>query len=508
MMNIAVSSSTRPAGEPVDVVIIGSGLGGLGAAVRLKEAGYDRMAILERTDSLGGVWRENRYPNVACDTPIDLYAFSFFPGNRWSANFAPGNEILSYLHELAEVYGVDDRIEYGADVTRTAWDDDRAVWRVECRDGRRWEGRYLVWAGGILSRPLIPRLPGLDAFEGEMFHTALWPDEISLDGKAVAVVGGGATSIQVVPHAAEHAKRLYAFVRTPSYVLPRPDIVFSQADRDNPDFAKGQRARRKEWFDLFEFIGRARFPMNDEIIGQQETNWRKHFDAVITDPHLRAVLTPDYRFGCKRPLFSNDYYPALTRPNVEVVGRGVARLGEKEIVDTEGRAYPVDTIIWATGFDPQNMLGGLEILGRDGKSLAEAWHAIPEAYYGTFVKGFPNLFLINGPNAGGASVTDLMEAQLGFILRALRAAEEKQASSVEVSEAAHDAFNRDIQRRANDSVMVLGNCASWYRVGGTGGVFTHWPGTIEAFQREIANQGLEGLEFGERQLSMSAADDR
>lgn len=494
-MSASHGDSEYKPSQVYDVAIVGAGLGGLASAAKLKQAGIDSIVVFERADDLGGVWRANRYPNVACDTPIDLYAFSYFPGRNWSTNFAPGNEIWDYLREFADQYDVRPSIEFGTEVARAIWDEDHSHWALETKDGRCFTSRFLIWAGGLLSRPVVPNVPGKDLFKGEMLHTTEWSDKVRLEGKSVAVVGGGATAIQVTPYAAQHARKAHVFVRTPSYVLPRPDLFFALGDRESPDFAARQRERREEWFRLFEKIAEARFPMNSELIAQQEGEWRKHFDKEIHDPRLRAILTPNYRFGCKRPLFSNDYYPALKRENVEVIGSGVSRLTADSIVDKEGNAYPVDLIIWATGFDTAHMLGGLEIAGRDGQTLEAFWRELPEAYYGTLVKGFPNLFLINGPNVSGASATDFIEGQVALIVDAIKSMSRSGARTVEVSPQTHDTYNQDIQRRASDSVLVLGNCSSWYRAGGDGGVFTHWPGTIEAFRAKITGDARTGLDY-------------
>ncbi|MGR3376312.1 flavin-containing monooxygenase [Salipiger abyssi] len=488
---------SKTAETMLDVLIIGAGLGGLGAAAKLIEGGCGNIAVVEAAEEVGGVWRQHRYPNVACDTPIDLYAYSFFPGNKWSTNFAPGDEIHAYLKELSDRYDVTPRITFNTRVVESVWDEEEACWHAQSEDGRRWSARYLIWSGGLFSQPTIPRIEGLESFEGESIHTSFWNDDIDLDGKRVAVVGGGATSIQVVPFAAERAEKLYVFVRTPSYVMPRPDISFSDEDRNSPQFAEQQQARRKEWFDRFELIARSRFPMNGEAIAEQEAVWQELFDKQVKDEHNREVLTPNYRFGCKRPLFSTDYYPAIERENVELIGRGVAGLSGDSIVDVEGEAYPVDTVIWATGFAPTDMMGNLAIRGRNGRLLSNEWQEVPHAYFGTMVEGFPNFFLICGPNGGGASVTDMVEAQTGFILDAMAEAGARDCDIVDVEKAAYERFNADIQARADASVMVRGNCVSYYRVGGSGKVFTHWPDTIEAFRNRVRDEALSGLTYRE-----------
>ena len=493
MSNSQGRAGTSP--TEVDVAIIGGGLGGLCAAAKLKEEGIERFVILDKADGVGGVWRTNRYPNVACDTPIDIYGISYFPGTKWSHNFAPGSEIGAYLGEFVDTFGLSSSIELRTEISEASWDEERASWTLQASDGRSWVSRYLIWAGGLFSRPSIPKVPGLESFKGEMLHSTQWRDDVVLDGKRVAVVGGGATAIQIMPYAAQRASKVVNFVRTPSYVMPRPDIAFTAEDRQSPAFAAGLRDRREQWFQIFEKIAEARFPMNSDVIGQQETVWRQYFDTVVHDPHLREVLAPDYRFGCKRPLFSNEYYPAMNRDNVEVVGKGVARVESDAIVDKDGKSYPVDIIVWATGFDTENMLGGLHLVGRGGRSLQQAWQAAPEAYYGTLVAGFPNLFLMNGPNAGGASATVFIEGQAELIARALDTARRSGAEVVDVPDETHLAYNDDVQRKTDQSVMVLGNCISYYRIGGNGRVFTHWPGTIAAFHEAIRNDAFGGIRF-------------
>lgn len=488
----------------LDVLIIGAGLGGIGAAAKMLAGGRDNIAVIEAASDLGGVWRQHRYPNVACDTPIDLYAYSFFPGNKWSTNFAPGDEILSYLHELADRFGVSEKITFDTRIASADWNETEACWHLSSVDGQTWRCRTLIWSGGLFSQPSIPRIEGLDSFQGQSVHTSYWNDEIDLSGKTVALVGGGATSIQVVPHAAEQADKLLVFVRTPSYVMPRPDISFADVDRNSEAFAREQQARRKEWFDRFELIAKSRFPMNDAVIAEQEAVWRELFDEQVKDPEAREILAPKYRFGCKRPLFSTDYYPAIERDNVTLIGRGVSGLSRDGIVDVEGDEYPVDVVIWATGFEPANMMGNLTITGRDGRRLSDEWQEVPHAYFGTMVEGFPNFFMICGPNGGGASVTDMVESQTGFILDAIARAESGGDEIVEVDKDAYRSFNEDIQARADASVMVRGNCVSYYRVGGTGKVFTHWPDTIEAYRNRVRDEAIGGIRFRHPEPSKTA----
>ncbi len=486
-----------PKTEPVeaDIVVIGAGLGGLCAAARLLREDGGRIVVLEKSDDVGGVWRTNRYPNVACDTPIDIYAISYYPGDTWSRNFAPGDEIQRYLRDFADVHGVLPLVQTGCEIAAADWDDANACWLITAKDGRRWRARFLIWAGGLFSRPLLPSLPGMRRFRGEMLHSTAWSGDVALTGKTVAVVGGGATAIQIMPYAAEHAREVVCFVRTPSYVMPRPDIAFSTVGRGSAAFTEGLAERRAQWFEQFEQIARARFPMNGALIAQTEDVWRQYLHAQVHDAGLRDILTPAYRFGCKRPLFSSDYYAAMARDNVTAVGRGIAEVRDDGLVDTQGIFYKVDMIVWATGFDVGHMLNDLRITGRDGQSLDQAWADAPEAYYGTMVKGFPNLFLMNGPNVSGASATDFIEAQCGLIAHAHTISRARGGAVVDVPAAVHDAFNAEIEARTQQSVMVLGNCDSYYRVGYSGRVFTHWPGTMESFRNAIRDLAPAGLRF-------------
>lgn len=485
-----------------EVLVIGAGIGGLGAAAKLLQAGHQEIAVLEAGPDVGGVWRINRYPNVACDTPIDLYAYSFFPGDAWSMNFAPGEEIQAYLRRLSDHFGVTPKIEFNTRVSRAVWSEEDRRWLVTSTDGRQWNARFLIWAGGLFSQPSLPVTKGLETFNGVSLHSTDWHDGIDLSGKRVAVVGAGATSIQMVPYVQERAEKLIAFIRTPSYVSPRPDITFSEAERGTPEFVERLFERREEWFERFDQISKTRFPMNDELIAEQEAAWREVFNAQVKDPDAREVLMPRYRFGCKRPLFSSDYYPAITQDNVTLIGRGVSHLDGDSVVDTEGVRYPVDVVIWATGFNPANMLNGIDIRGKDGHELAADWDPVPRAYFGTLVKNFPNLFLIAGPNAGAAAATDLIEGQIGFIVNVLEQVRARDAETVEVDPDIFESFNEEIRRRGDASVLVLGNCNSYYRVGGDGQVYTHWPATMRAFLDRIAEEAINGVRF---QRSTAAA---
>lgn len=495
-------NNQQPLRRIASIVIIGAGMGGLEAAAKLKESGLKRIAILERANSLGGDWRDNQYPNIACDTPIELYSYSIFLGSHWTRNFASGEEILAYFEKFSTNFGVDELLAFNTDVKKAAWNAKTAVWEIEATDGRRWTSRFVNWAGGILSTPAVPQLEGLDSFQGEMLHATHLHKGIDLEGKSVAVVGSGASAIQVVPYVVEHAQTNYSFVRKPSYALPRPDVFYTGKERRDTDFfLKQQRNRRGEWLERFEFIAKARFPMISDIIKEQEAEWGKQFSKTIKDPDLREILTPSYRFGCKRPLFSNAYYPAMNHPNLTVVGDGISAIYSDGLIDNQGNKYAVDVVLWATGFDPNHMLGSLDIIGSGGRSLANQWSDIPSAFYGALVKGFPNLFLIGGPNIGGASNSDFIESQHWLIQEAIKNFDAQSKAIVEVDEEAFDRFNDEVQSKARASGLVRGNCTSWYLSSKTGGVFTHWPGTIQSFQSTVWEEAIAGLRFASSSMA-------
>lgn len=489
----------------VRLLIIGAGLGGIGAALELCRRNERDFVVVDSGPRVGGVWRDNQYPNAATDTPIELYAFEHDLGSAWSTNYAPWNEILAYLEDLVEKNDLSDHLQFNTTIDSLTWDDGESCWHVKAADGRQWHARFVVWAGGLLSEPLIPDLPGMDSFDGTVTHTARWSDDLDLEGRKVLVVGGGATSIQTVPYAAEHAAEVYALVRTPSYVRPKPEVFFSDSDRlrfaNDPTSQLEERARLLEGF---EELTRTRFPMDGERIKEQEKAWQQYFDSLITDRRLREILTPDYRYGCRRPLVSNSYYQAFQKPTVTGLGGSIVKVEPDGVVTSELGKIVVDTIIFATGFDAQGMLGTLEVRNGLGDSLNEAWREVPSAYLGTLVKGFPNLFLINGPNTGGPVVTGVIAGQAAYIADCVEWAGEN--CTVEVDPVIFDAYNQDVQERAKASVLVQGGCTSWYRTeGGTGKVFSHWPGTIESLRRALKEAPRSDLIIRDRSLLRSTS---
>lgn len=491
----------------VKVAIIGSGLGGLAIAAQIKSGLTTDMVVFEKGDDLGGVWRVNRYPNAACDTPVEMYAMTFFSKHNWSSNFAPWHEILDYANELAAHYDLRENIRFNSLVTSAVWLGDVKRWRITLANGDTWSAEFLIWAGGLFSQPLIPALPGLDLFRGQVIHTANWSPDIDLSGKTLALAGSGASSIQVLPHAARHAKQVYAFIRTPSYVMPKPEESYGEKEwesfRSQPEL---QAEKRRKWVDFFENAARSRFPMDEAAIGAVEDVWRKYIEQEVTDASLRKILTPDYRFGCKRPLVSNAYYQSFNEPHVEAVAGGVTAFSDEGVIGPNGEKYAVDMVILATGFRTSKMLGELDIVGRTRQSLSEVWGNRPEAFLGMLMKGFPNLFMVGGPNATAASLSSMVEAQADYIKQCIGKVDSMGAGCIEVRPEVQDTFNEEIERWGNASVMVQGGCESYYRAGGDGGVFTHWPNTVASY-REATREMVSGhFYFGEINEDLHAMD--
>jgi cation diffusion facilitator CzcD-associated flavoprotein CzcO len=473
----------------VTVAIIGTGFGGIGMAARLKRAGLHDLVLLERADDLGGTWRDNSYPGAACDVPSHLYCFSFAPNPRWSRSFSPQPEIWDYLRRVAVREGVTGHIRFGHEVTAAHWDAADSLWRIQTRGGDL-TARFLVSAAGPLADPLIPRLPGLGRFAGTMFHSATWDHGHDLTGRKVAVIGTGASAIQFVPQIQPRAGHLTVFQRTPPWVIPRRDRAITPFEhwlfRTVPGTQKVARASIY-WARETYALG---FVKNPDMMKKIEGLARHHLRRQVSDPVLRSKLTPSYRMGCKRILISSDYYPALTQPNVSLVTDGIAEIRDTSIVTRDGTEHEADTIIFGTGFHVTDFPIAQRIFDAEGQSLAEHWSASegpegPEgpagrppltAYRGTTVTGFPNLFVLAGPNTGlgHTSQVFMIEAQIKYVVRALTAARRRGAVRVEVRPGAQAAYDAEVQHKMKGTVWVTGGCRSWY-LDSEGRNVTLWP---------------------------------
>lgn len=474
-------NTTLPA--HTDVAIIGAGFAGLGMAIELKRAGREDFVVLDRAAEVGGTWQANTYPGCQCDIPSNLYSFSFAPNPGWSRTFAMQPEIWDYLRRVADEFGVRPHLRLGCEVTAAAWDEEAGRWRLETSRGSL-TARVLVAATGGICEPSIPRLSGAESFQGAAFHTARWNHDRDLRGRRVAVVGTGASAVQVVPRIQPLVEKLTVFQRTPPWIMPHP----------------GRRVRPRERR-LFQLLPAVQRLVRGAVYWGHETYvipFRHHrlsrlpqrialahLEEQVADPELRRRLTPGYEIGCKRILLSDEYYPALQRPNVELVSAGVAELRPHGLVDAEGREHEVDTVVWGTGFRVADMPAGDYVRGRDGRLLRDAWRQTGvQALRGTTIAGFPNLFMLTGPNTGLGhnSIVFMIESQLAYVIDALATLDARGAKVLDTRPEAQAAFNAEVQRRMRGTVWVEGGCASWY-LDEQGRNPTIWPGTSWSFRR-------------------------
>ena len=471
-----------PLPSHVRVAIVGAGFAGLGMAIRLKQDGRDDFVILERANEVGGVWRENRYPGAACDVESRLYELEAAPNPDWSRRFAGWEEIAAYLRGLVDDFDLGRHLAFGTDVEAATWDDGAGRWTLDTSRGTL-TADVLVAAPGALAEPRYPDLPGLDTFGGPAFHTARWDEGVDLAGQRVAVVGTGASAIQVVPGIQPTVGRLTLYQRTPAWVLPRRDKALGDRVRALLRRVPAvQRAVRSALYLRHEALGLAfRNVWLARAVGALV---RLHLRHQVRDPALRAALRPEYTMGCKRLLLSDDYYPALTQPNAEVVAGGAVEVRPGGVVGADGVERPADVLVLATGFHVTEVRFAERVAAR-GQTLAEVWGPSPEAHLGTSVAGFPNLFFLMGPNTGlgHSSVVLMAEAQIEHVSNALDALDRPDVAAVEPRPEAQAAFIADVDRQMERTVWLTG-CQSWY-LDDTGRNATLWPGGVGAFHRRV-----------------------
>ena len=465
----------------VDTVIVGAGFAGIGAGIRLSRLGERSFVVLERASAVGGTWRDNSYPGVACDIPSHLYSFSFAPKNDWSRFFARGSEIQDYLLECARE--IEDRIRTDTDVLEMRWvaDDERWVVRTSRGD---FTCRTLVIAAGRLSEPRMPEIAGLASFPGAVFHSSRWNHELDLHGKRVGVVGTGASAVQLVPEVAAVAESVVLFQRTAPYVVPRDDPEYSR--RDILNFQHDPAAREELRAELFwamesGFAARVGTP---GYIDDLRDLAHGHLESQVADPELRAMLAPDYEIGCKRVLLSNDFYPALDDGSVTLEPSALVSVEGTTATGASGTGYDLDVLVFATGFESTRPPFARRVFGRDGVSLDETWRDGMVAYNSTTVHGFPNLFVIDGPNAslGHNSAIVMIEAQIDYLLGALH----NETEVLEVSLDAQNAYVADLDARAESTVWLGGGCESWYVDQRNGRLTLLWPDFAYAFRDRLA----------------------
>ncbi|KXO90000.1 4-hydroxyacetophenone monooxygenase [Tsukamurella pulmonis] len=459
--------------------IIGSGFGALAVAITLLQDGHDDIRLWERSDGIGGVWRDNTYPGAACDVPSALYSFSFEPYTGWESRYAHQPQILAYLRRTAAKYGVTPRVRTGATVVGATYDEAHSQWEVALADGTTDRVDVLVSAVGQLSDPVLPPIPGIDRFQGTAFHSARWDHAAPLSGKRIAVVGTGASATQFVPHLADRTAELLVFQRTPSYILPRPDQRYGRLYQGSFRVVPGAlRTERNAFFSLAEQFSRG---LDDDTRAGEiiRALALAHLRLRVRDRELREALTPDYPVGCRRILFANSFYPALTRPHVRLVTAAVDEVTEAGIV-AGGVHHDVDAIVYGTGFDAQNFLSAMRIEGARGRLLTDVWADGARAHLGVHVPGFPNFFVAYGPNTnlGGGSIVYMLEAQARHIRDVLRRMREGGHRSVTVTSEAAEGFDRAVQHRLERSVW--GHCESWYRHP-SGRITSNWPGNTRTY---------------------------
>jgi cation diffusion facilitator CzcD-associated flavoprotein CzcO len=485
----------------VDTLIVGAGFSGLCMAMKLREAGMNSFLVIEKSEGIGGTWWENRYPGCACDIPSHLYSFSFDLNPQWSRMFAGREEIQEYMVRCVERHGIRDQIRLKTQLREAMWDEGAAVWHATLGDGSAIDARVIVSGMGALHVPRYPEIEGLDRFEGPSFHSAAWDSSIDLEGKNVAVIGTGASAIQFVPQIAPLAAKLSLYQRTPPWIVPKLDHPIADRWRRRFERIPGlMRAYRTMLFWILEI----------RVLGFLKKGWlreqgakeaRKHLTAQVTDAELRAKLTPHYEFGCKRVLISNDFYPALARPNVELVTDAIKEVRAHSIVTSDGIERPVDVLIYGTGFRVTELLRGTRIVGRGGVEIHDAWKERVSAFLGITVAGFPNFFILLGPNTGLGhnSVVLMIEAQVRYVMSCLRMMRRRGLAVMEVRTASQEQFVERVRRRLATSVWQAGGCRSWYQDQRTGESPVVWPGSVVDYRRRTRSAAAEDYLFRKAQ---------
>jgi cation diffusion facilitator CzcD-associated flavoprotein CzcO len=470
------------------VGIVGAGFAGLAVAIELDRAGLRDYTVFEKAKDLGGVWRENTYPGAGCDIPSPLYSFSYEPHATWPRRFSLQSDIHEYMKNTAKKYGVDDHIRFGTEVTSATFDAGTAQWTVRTAQGETFEFDVLVSAVGQLSRPAMPDIPGMAGFAGRSFHSAHWDHDHDLTGKRVAVIGTGASAIQFVPRIQPLAASLTLFQRTAPYLLPKPDREYRRWHHELFRRVPVTQLAGRAWIWLFcEFMTKG-WTGNRAIAGFFQRISLAFLRAQVKDPGLRAKLTPDYQAGCKRVLFANDYYPALAQPNVHLETSGIAEITPNGVRTQDGVEHEADTIIYGTGFSTLDMLAPMTVTGLDGRDLhSSAWADGAKAYLGLAVPGFPNLFLMYGPNTnlGAGSIIYMLERQARYITQIVGRL--RPSSYVDVRADVAGRFDAEVQRRLAGSVWT--RCGNWYRDAG-GRVVTNWPGLVSEYDRRTRTADL------------------
>ncbi len=487
------------------VVIIGSGFSGLGLGHKLKQQGIEDFVILERSNDVGGVWNLNTYPGCNCDVPSHLYSFSFAPNPEWTSTYSPQPEIRAYLQDCVDRFDLRAKLRTGVEVTGASWNEAEQRWDIETSEGP-WTAQVLVSAVGPLTEPKLPDVPGIDRFAGKIMHSARWDNDYDLAGKRVASIGTGASAIQYVPRIADQVKQLLVFQRSAPWIMPHDKRPITEAERER--FRRHPAAQRRERNRVYisKEVLILGFVKRPKLMHLVEGLSRKHMEGQVADPALRELLRPDFTIGCKRIVPSNEWYPALQKPNVTLVPKALKEIRANSVVDSDGVEREVDVIIFGTGFHVSDIPFADKVRGRDGRSLAEVWKGSPRAYLGTAVPGFPNYFMFLGPNTGlgHSSMIYMIESQIEHVSRALRALDKQGAATIEVDRDTHDSYNRMVDHKMATTVWELGGCTTFYQ-DVTGRNATLWPDWTFAFRRRAKRWKSGAYALGAARVPAPAA---
>jgi cation diffusion facilitator CzcD-associated flavoprotein CzcO len=478
------NGSARP--RAISIAVVGAGFGGVGAVTMLRRAGYHDVTVFERGERVGGVWNHNTYPGAACDVPSHLYEFAFEPNARWSRRYAPQVEIQAYLEDVARRNGVLEQIRTNTDVHSARWDEQRDKWVLQTSAGTH-EADVLITACGQLSVPKMPSLPGIESFAGPAFHTARWRHDVELAGKRVAVVGTGCSAVQAVPAIQPLVEQVDVYQRSPGWTFPKMDFAYSpRTQRMFERFPALQRLDRMAVFAFME-AGAAAMTSQRWLLAPFRAVGRRQIEKAIADPELRARVTPQDELGCKRLMLTDEWYPTLAKANVELVTEPIAAITPTGLRLADGSERPADVLVLATGFQSHAFVAPMEIAGAGGRTLAEEWAEVAQAYLGMSVPGFPNMFLLYGPNTNGGtgSVIYTIEAGVDHVIEALGQLERARARRIEVRREAAEAFNRQLRATLADTVWHTG-CTSWY-VDENGNDPSQWPWLWSTYRRRTAH---------------------
>jgi cation diffusion facilitator CzcD-associated flavoprotein CzcO len=469
--------------------------------IQLKQAGYDDFVILEQAAGIGGTWWHNSYPGCACDVPSHLYSFSFEPKNDWSRPFAPQPEIRAYLERCVTRYNLASHLRLGTRVAAARWDEAEALWHLTSERGEAFCFDILVSAIGLFNLPAFPDIRGLDRFAGTLFHSARWNHGHDLTGARVAVIGSAASAVQFVPEIAKVVQRLDVYQRSPNWVHPR-DAFFTedQLHKFRTDPAAVREERDNQW----NVVNATQTYSNPDVLQIMTANCLDHI-ACVEDPDTRRKLTPAYPLGCKRVLMSNDWYPTFNRSNVALITDPIAAIAPAAVVTSDGKERPVDTIILATGFDTTRYLSAIDVTGRNGRCLADAWSEDPQAYLGITTSGFPNLFMLYGPNTNNGSIIFQIECQVAYVLRQLRRMDEEQFAWIDVRPEIMADYNRQLQHDLdNVKVWSAASCRNYYRAP-SGRIVTQWPHGMDIYRDRTSAPDPDAYETGSRATTISRA---